>query len=82
MEELKDIRIYYYDGAGKLIKEGRLKNTHKHPSITAAKEYLSRRAEKRKMRAQYILVEYTDVYESKIIEIVDYGRSISGDKDS
>lgn len=71
-----DIRIYYYT-AGQLKKEGHLKNRHQHPSIDSAKAYLNRLCESRKdrgwkMEKQYILVEYTGAYESKIIEIVEY----------
>lgn len=82
MEEIKDIRIYFYDGAGQLRKEGHWKKRHIHPSVQSAKDYLGRQEESRKergweMESQYVLVEYTDKYKSKIIEIINYEGGIN-----
>lgn len=67
----KDIRIYTYESGG-LKKFGYTKAQHIYSSLEAAERALEI-AKKRWAWAnmmQFVIVEYTDKYESKIVEIL------------
>ena len=69
---MRDVRVYYYDGAGQLKKSGSTKGTHFHETYTEAYSYVSGLRRKQEIKdIQYVLVEYTSKYKSKIITIIE-----------
>jgi len=71
MEE-RDIRIYIYDPGS--LKKIPPNHKHKHKSIESAEELIKRLQENPKFRfdrRQFVITEYTGVYQSSIIKIIN-----------
>lgn len=68
MEDKRDIRLYYYT-AGQLKKFNQFRgNTHNYTSLEDCIAYIDTKI--LSGRWQFVIVEYTDKYESKIISII------------
>lgn len=65
-----DIRLYYYDGAGQLKKPGTGKGVHLFTSEVDAINYVGLKRT-RGDQHQWVIVEYTYLYRSKIINILN-----------
>ena len=68
MTEERDVRIYVYrSGTLEKVRPGK---HHKTNSIESAKLKVSKLSERWYRGCQFVLVEYTGNYKSKIIEVI------------
>ena len=72
---MKDIRIYYYKSGS--LRKLPTKKDHRFTSVEAAEKHIEKGKTLPGWRSrlwnawQWVIVEYTDNYESKIIKIID-----------
>lgn len=69
---MKDIRIYYYSFAVLKKLDYQYKKQHKQTSITNAEIFCdnAKSSIKRFKDTQFVIIEYTGNYKSKIIKII------------
>ena len=70
-EAKRDIRLYEYSGAGSINKTSSNNKGHKFKNVDDAKDFIAAKNDRLfRRQTQYLIIEYTGKYESKIIEVL------------
>jgi hypothetical protein len=76
---MKDLRLYYYE-SGTLRRVGNsksdksLRNRHYFTSLEEVENHIEKLTERWLKGKQFVIVEYFELYKSKIIKIIDNGH--------